>query len=193
MAKASKYSYLLEQYPEAVHKEQFRIMCHISKKTARYLLQTGLVPCVQSGKKTRNYIIKMKDIVRYLEQRERHPERYKLPPGSYNGTYKPKPVLPDSVNLSELRRYYSELFKDYPDVLTTKQAAQMSGSCPSSVVSWIKAKKLKALPNGATFYVPKCCLIDYMVTPDYRLRRMKSNKQLKDIGGFLVWQQGKSL
>ena len=65
MPGASKYSYLLKQYPETVQKEQFRIMCHISKRTARYLLQAGLVPCVQSGKKTRNYTIKVKDIVRY--------------------------------------------------------------------------------------------------------------------------------
>ena len=65
MAQVSKYRYLLNQYPETVQKEQFRIICHISKRTARYLLQSGLVPCVQSGKKTRNYTIKMKDIVRY--------------------------------------------------------------------------------------------------------------------------------
>lgn len=83
MAQVSKYRYLLNQYPETVQKEQFRIICHISKRTARYLLQSGLVPCVQSGKKTRNYTIKMKDIVRYLERREIHPEKYKLPPGSY--------------------------------------------------------------------------------------------------------------
>ena len=67
MAQVSKYRYLLNQYPETVQKEQFRIICHISKRTARYLLQSGLVPCVQSGKKTRNYTIKMKDIVRYNE------------------------------------------------------------------------------------------------------------------------------
>ena len=64
MARASKYRYLLNEYPETVQKEQFRIICHISKRTARYLLQSGLVPCVQSGKKTRNYTIKMKDVGR---------------------------------------------------------------------------------------------------------------------------------
>ncbi len=51
MAQVSKYRYLLNQYPETVQKEQFRIICHISKRTARYLLQSGLVPCVQSGRK----------------------------------------------------------------------------------------------------------------------------------------------
>lgn len=116
MAQVSKYRYLLNQYPETVQKEQFRIICHISKRTARYLLQSGLVPCVQSGKKTRNYTIKMKDIVRYLERREIHPEKYKLPPGSYSGTYAPKPLLPESVTTEELRKYYIESFRDIPDI-----------------------------------------------------------------------------
>lgn len=97
MAQVSKYRYLLNQYPETVQKEQFRIICHISKRTARYLLQSGLVPCVQSGKKTRNYTIKMKDIVRYLERREIHPEKYKLPPGSYTGTLITNLLLDESL------------------------------------------------------------------------------------------------
>ena len=192
MPRTSKFSYLLNQYPETVSKEQFRIMCHISKRTARYLLQSGLVPCTQSGKKTRNYTIRMKDIIRYLEQRELHPMRYKLPPGSYNGTYKPKPVLPDSVTPGELRKYYGEQFWDHPDIVTTRQASQMTGSSISAVVKWIRAKKLKALPNGTTFIIPKSCLIDYMASYEYRNRRMKSKKQIEDIGGFLAWKQEKS-
>ena len=55
MPGASKYSYLLKQYPETVQKEQFRIMCHISKRTARYLLQAGLVPCAKREKDPKLY------------------------------------------------------------------------------------------------------------------------------------------
>ena len=95
MAQVSKYRYLLNQYPETVQKEQFRIICHISKRTARYLLQSGLVPCVQSGKKTRNYTIKTKDIVRYLERREIHPEKYKPPPAHIAGHTQSSPCFPN--------------------------------------------------------------------------------------------------
>ena len=149
MPGASKYSYLLKQYPETVQKEQFRIMCHISKRTARYLLQAGLVPCVQSGKKTRNYTIKVKDIVRYLNQREIYPEKYKLPPGSYKSTYAIKPTLPESVTESELREYYTDRFKDIPDdIVTTKQAARMAGVTASTITKWVRSKKLKVVSIG---------------------------------------------
>ena len=163
MAQVSKYRYLLNQYPETVQKEQFRIICHISKRTARYLLQSGLVPCVQSGKKTRNYTIKMKDIVRYLERREIHPEKYKLPPGSYSGTYAVKPLLPESVTTEELRKYYIESFRDIPDIVSTREAAELTGATASTVAKWIRTKKLKALSHGPAFIIPKVNLIDFKI------------------------------
>ena len=35
-----------KQYPEIMNKEQMRIACHISKRTALYLLQFDLIPHV---------------------------------------------------------------------------------------------------------------------------------------------------
>lgn len=191
MAKASTYSYLLEQYPETVKKEQFRIICHISKRTARYLLQSGLVPCVQSGKKTRNYNIKMKDIVHYLERREVHPEKYKLPPGSYNGTYTPKPRLPESVTSEELREYYIYLLQDVPDVVSTREAAELTGATTATVSKWINTNKLKALSLGPAFIIPKVCLIEFMASDAYRSKHLKSEKYHENIGGFLSWKAEK--
>ena len=34
----------LEQYPEIMNKEQLRKACHISKRTAHYLLKFNLIP-----------------------------------------------------------------------------------------------------------------------------------------------------
>lgn len=145
MAQVSKYRYLLNQYPETVQKEQFRIICHISKRTARYLLQSGLVPCVQSGKKTRNYTIKMKDIVRYLERREIHPEKYKLPPGSYTreldafieelvrcyGTERAMYVLSRTIQFSDWDARFDQAVldragkTDFPDTREPREAHQV--------------------------------------------------------------------
>lgn len=191
MAQVSKYRYLLNQYPETVQKEQFRIICHISKRTARYLLQSGLVPCVQSGKKTRNYTIKMKDIVRYLERREIHPEKYKLPPGSYSGTYAVKPLLPESVTTEELRKYYIESFRDIPDIVSTREAAELTGATASTVAKWIRTKKLKALSHGPAFIIPKVNLIDFMASDAYLNKRLKSQKIPRKYRRFSIMESGK--
>jgi len=188
VAQVSKYRYLLNQYPETVQKEQFRIICHISKRTARYLLQSGLVPCVQSGKKTRNYTIKMKDIVRYLERREIHPEKYKLPPGSYSGTYAVKPLLPESVTTEELRKYYIESFRDIPDIVSTREAAELTGATASTVAKWIRTKKLKALSHGPAFIIPKVNLIDFMASDAY----LNKYRHLRDELGMSNEEIGKA-
>ena len=71
MKKKNKYSYLLKQYPPVITKDQFYRICKISKKTAKYLLDSGLVPCTDSGRKTRKYKIGMSNVIRYLEERAR--------------------------------------------------------------------------------------------------------------------------
>ena len=57
MKKKSKYQLLYKLYPAVITKDQFYRICNISKKTAAHLLDNGLVPCENSGKKTRKYKI----------------------------------------------------------------------------------------------------------------------------------------
>ena len=54
------------QYPEIMNKEQLRKVCHISKRTAHYLLQFNLIPHVCTGKKTRCYAIKKSDVIDFM-------------------------------------------------------------------------------------------------------------------------------
>ncbi len=67
------YESIRRKYPEAVSKDQFYQIAHISKATALHLLQNGLVPCKDTGKKTRRYTIRTDDIIFYLIDRELHP------------------------------------------------------------------------------------------------------------------------
>lgn len=42
-----------KQYPKTMSKDQLYRVAHISKATALYLLQSGAIPCKDTGKKTR--------------------------------------------------------------------------------------------------------------------------------------------
>lgn len=48
-----EYKMLLIEYPEVVSKEQLCQICHISKRKAAWLLENGLIPCSDTGKKTK--------------------------------------------------------------------------------------------------------------------------------------------
>ena len=119
------------------------------------------------------------------------PKKYKLPPGSYSGTYAVKPLLPESVTTEELRKYYIESFRDIPDIVSTREAAELTGATASTVAKWIRTKKLKALSHGPAFIIPKVNLIDFMASDAYLNKRLKSQKFHENIGGFLSWKGGK--
>ena len=63
---SKKYRELRKSYPEYVSKEQLRIICRISKRSAKYLLDNGIIPCEDTKKKTRRYRVALKDIIAYL-------------------------------------------------------------------------------------------------------------------------------
>lgn len=58
-------SYLYEKYSEYISAEQLYQICHITKRKAKWLLDNGVIPCHNSGKKTRCYRIRLKDVVDY--------------------------------------------------------------------------------------------------------------------------------
>ena len=61
-----KYDAIRRAYPETISKDQFYRIAHISKATALHLLQNGLVPCKDTGKKTRRYTIRTDDVITHL-------------------------------------------------------------------------------------------------------------------------------
>ena len=78
------YQEILDSYPEYITKEQMYQICHISKRTCLYLLESGIVPCFDSGKKTRRYKIKTADVVEYLRRRQLSPSLFQAPSGYYS-------------------------------------------------------------------------------------------------------------
>ena len=88
---------ILEEYPTGMTKDQFYRVARINKQHAKYLLDSGLVPCINTGKKTRKYHIATHDVITYLCDREDNPEKYKVPTGFYigkNGCSKRHPDKP---------------------------------------------------------------------------------------------------
>ena len=54
------------QYKDYISLEQFTKICHVAKRTGNYLLTNGIVPCIDTGKKTCRFKIKIDDVIEYL-------------------------------------------------------------------------------------------------------------------------------
>ena len=161
------------EYPETISKEQFYRIAHISKATALHLLQSGLVPCRDSGKKTRRYTIRTDDVIYYMIDRELHPEVYRAPDLWYQGrsghytsriTYRNELTRLSDDERAAFRKYVEHEFHEYGDLLTVVEVAEAIGYCDTSLHRWCNAKKLKAFNISGRFLIPKISLVDFLVS-----------------------------
>ena len=174
MTKSAKYyEAIRKEYPETISKDQFYRMAHISKATALHLLQSGLVPCRDSGKKTRRYTIRTDDVIFYLIDRELHPEKYRAPdhwyegrsgPYTSNATFRNELTKLSDDGKAAFRKYIENELEDYGDLLTVIEVVDALGYCDTSLHRWCSTKKLKAFHISGKLLIPKISLVDFLVS-----------------------------
>ena len=122
----------LDRYADVLTKEQMRVVCHISKRKAAYLLQAGLIPCINTGKKTHTYLIGKADVANYLRDREANPDRYRTSPAT-GASGKNRTAAANCSSLDQLippdimKAYYVDKLLHYPDLLTVVQVKLITG------------------------------------------------------------------
>ena len=166
---------LLAPYPDPMGRTDFRKACRIGTRTSIYLLQSGLVPCENTGKQTRCYKIAKADVAAYLRRRLAEPEYYTPPSGWYKNYPAHKPPafgLHDARLLTDatrrrVRRWYENLLARQPDVLDAHQIAQVTGCAWRTVSRWCTEGRLKAFPYQHTYKVPKEWLLEFLTSEDY--------------------------
>ena len=62
------------------------------------------------------------------------------------------------------------MFKEYPDILSPKQAAEALGICVNSVYQLIKAHTIGCKRVGRKILIPKICLINYVRSSMYTVK-----------------------
>lgn len=188
----AEYREIKRQYPKTMSKDQFYRVAHISKATALFLLKNGLVPCKDSGKKTRRYTILTDDVIAYLKDREEHPDTYKAICGWYSGTAGKKDpfhacvsprLSPDEQQL--LVQYLSRMMKSFDDLMTVKQLAKFCGYNTTTVINWCN-KNLKHFSIAGRFLIPKISATEYLASPQLCSLPQKSKKHKELLTDFLT-------
>ena len=189
------YEFLRQQYPEIIGLEQMRVICKIAKRSAAYLLNNGIVPCDNSGKKTRQYSIRLDDVITYLQEREKWGSR--IPCGAVSSGYRSrKPRKTERASYApficpgmekDVAAYFSQLYSNYPDVLTIPEISEMTGICRESIRRYVKKGSLKSDWYKNHFIIAKSYLIDFTTTRVFLEAQNGSDKYLEILGGFELW------
>ena len=177
-------------YPKFVSKDQVYRICHVSKATALFLLQSGLIPCTDSGKKTRRYRVKLDDVIEYLLNRDIDPIAYKPPEGYYISKSHPasphhrRARIPKEL-LPESRSFFEEKMQKYDDVMTTAEVAKFLGYSKKTVVSWYERKEIMCFLIKGKLMFPKEYFLDFIISDRCNDILLKSNRHIAMIKEYV--------
>ena len=121
------YEYLRETYPAVISAEQFYRICRISKRKASWLLKNGVIPCSDSGKRTRRFQIRLDDVIDYLSRCDAGELDDVIPIGAFSSGSVHRPQL--VMDSEALCAFILATWSDAPDMLRSKEASALCGPC----------------------------------------------------------------
>lgn len=185
----TEFEKLLKDYPEYITKEDFRIVARISKQTARYLLLSGLVPCINSGKKTRCYLIHRETVLGYLLDREKNPETYRPFHSDYMKNAKKRESLKIAkANTASYKRYLKQILKPYQDAMTMQELAAFLGYDQCTLKKLCTKGHLQAIYHGQSYRIPKTYLIAFLASENGIPFTRYSSQYKQLIHNFYLWK-----
>lgn len=167
------YQEMLDTFPPTMSMEQMRKSCKMSKRMARYLLEQGVIPCKDSGKKTRRFTIQTIDVVKFLAARDICPEEYKAPKGWYR---REKESTLSETDTERVKAYYEQVLEPYPEVLSVKHVCEITGYGSTTVICWCVKKHIHRYLIRRKYHIPKESLLEYMLSQRFQRIRVKSEK-----------------
>jgi hypothetical protein len=192
-----KYDKLRAQYPDIISLDQLYRICGISKRSARYLVENKIIPSTDTGKKTWRYHIKLEDVIAYLRKREKVGSM--IPCGEASSRKKSarqsRRTYASYIQEGEERAiadYFSFLYSDYPDVLTSIHIVEMTGLSRRTVLQFLKADVIKSLWAQGQYIVPKPYFLDFVQSRRFMEARSLSENYTKILGGFELWKTARS-
>ena len=128
----------------------------MGKGTALWLIQNGLLPAINTMRKTDRYLINRTDIAHYLRNRELEPDEPQ----------------------DDLRNTLLGIWANVPDVLRSHEVQALLGYKERVVTRWRNKLGLKYIKVSHTIYYPKTYLIDFILSPQSQAQYMRSAEHI---------------
>lgn len=162
---------------KVISQDEMRKMLHISKRKAKFLLDNGIIPCVNTGKLTRQYRVKLSDVEEFMKQ----PFEYETGMFSSKTVYKPREG--DAVKLDKdiVQNYYRELLSSENDIMTVSEMSEIIGYSPRAIYSWMEKGWIEKRVLLNRMYITKEELIQLLCSKEYLAIVQKSDKHLEQI------------
>lgn len=191
-----KYENLKKQYPEYISLDQLHRICHIAKRSARYLVENGIIPATDTGRTTWRWKIAIDDVIAYLQQRDKSGSM--IPTGAVNSK-KPKSystgsqssftqfVVPGQEKM--VVEYFAFLCSEYSDVLSVHDIVNITGLHKNSLQKLLNAGYIKSISSNPRYIIPKRYFLEFVCTKRFLELRTNSKRFHKLLEDFEEWKQ----
>ena len=164
-------------------------ICRISKRNAKYLVDNGIIPYIDTGKKTWRYKIALEDVIDYLRRREQVGSMISRGATSTRMSHrKCFAQMVESGHMTDIAKYFDHIYADYADVLTSADVVEMTGLERSTILNLLKSGVIKSIAVNPKYLIPKQYLLEFVATPHFIEYRTNSEEFLKVLGGFEMWK-----
>jgi len=195
----AKYESLRKHYPEHVSLEQLSKICKIAKRSAKYLIEHGIIPSIDTSNKTWRYKIALDDVIFYLRRREQVGSM--IPIGAVSSRTTPNTrkmsvrkcfaQLVEPGQETDIAEYFEFIYADYEDILTSDDIVEMTGLEKSTVLKQLKCGAIKSIECRPKYLIPKPYVLKFVVTPKFINYRTDSEHFKKVLGGFEIWKNSR--
>ena len=196
----SKYSSLKEHYPEHISLDQLSRICKIAKRSAKYLVEHGIIPAADTGRKTWRYKIALEDVISYLYRREQVGSM--IPCGAINsrgvgntGKLSNRRCFAQVVEPGEeqdIAEFFKYIYSEYDEVLTTGVVTEITGIDKSYLLKRLKAGDIRYFAKDPYYLILKEHLLEFVVHPRFVGYKTESEHFIRILGGFELWKNAKS-
>ncbi len=160
------------EYSDIISLADITRILKISKRKASWMLQNGYIESKNSGKKTRQYKIKIEALFEYMDKVERNDPSVQIPLGIFNTNTAKKRTqrIIDKSTTSYIHMGLNDDFKewlddewfDIPEILTIADVSRITGYATTTVQRWTSTKKLKSvMVEDKKLITTKVWLIDF--------------------------------
>lgn len=167
--------------------EQVRLILHISKRKAAWMLQNGIIPCRIRPCKTHRYIVRIEDLDEYRSRTKTDRIR-EIPTGLFS-SHSHRCKRPGLTVRGEEReryvQYLEQLLIEVPERLTIGAVAKITGYSGTTVCRWIQTGQLYAAQLQRWLCIPKSQLIEFLASEPAFLIRSKSEWHRDVIKSFI--------
>lgn len=181
---AKDYMDLLKDCPDWLSLEQFRAVAHISKRKAKWLLENGVIPCEDSGKHTHRFQIRRSDVADSLRKRDAGELNSIIPVGAFSSKQLHNTLLPNT-DPEELFPFLMDEWAHMPDMLTTKQATDLTGYNDTTINKWAADGKIQAVNYYGKNLISKGSLAEYLASYDGQRIARPSQKHREMIEAYV--------